>query len=119
MRMGPGTRALRWGLAALLLANACATVPQEAMGGSGQPREQRGPTPGSQEWEHLGRLVRAELESALAQMWGVASEVREVGAVLEFTWWAEGGALTLLSLRRREWGKGQGSTVDRESFTRT
>jgi hypothetical protein len=49
-------------------------------------------------------------------MWGVASEVREVGAVLDFTFWAEGGALTLLSLRRLKWGAERGSALSRESF---
>jgi hypothetical protein len=49
-------------------------------------------------------------------MWGVASEVRELGAALEFTFWAEGGALTLLSLRRLERGGEPGSVLSRESF---
>jgi hypothetical protein len=51
-------------------------------------------------------------------MWGVAGEVREVGAVLEFTFWAEGGAFTQVGLRRPEWGRELGSEVDREAFAR-
>jgi hypothetical protein len=51
-------------------------------------------------------------------MWGVAAGVREVGAVLEFTFWAEGGALTLVSLERREWGVAAGSEVDKAAFAR-
>ncbi len=115
MRQGPGRRALTWGLVALVLLNACATVPRDGTGGSGRP-EQRGPYPGSSEWDSQEEARRAELESALASMWGVASEVREVGAVLEFTFWTEGGAFTLLSLRRREWGGEAGSAVAQESF---
>jgi hypothetical protein len=51
-------------------------------------------------------------------MWGVAGEVKEVGAVLEFTFWVEGGAFTQMGLRRHEWGRALGSGVDRESFAR-
>jgi hypothetical protein len=115
MRQGPGRRALTWGLVALVLLNACATVPREGTGGSGRP-EQRGPSPGSSEWDALEESRQAELESALAEMWGLASEVREVGAELEFTFWTEGGAFTLLSLRRRERGGAAGSAVAQESF---
>jgi hypothetical protein len=67
----------------------------------------------------LEEARRAEIDSALAQIWGVANEVREVGAVLEFTYWVESGALTLLSLRRHAWGSGPGSAVDQESFARS
>jgi hypothetical protein len=67
----------------------------------------------------LEEAWRAEIDSALAQLWGVAREVREVGTVLEFTYWAEGGALTLLSLRRHARGSGLGSAVDQESFARS
>jgi len=116
MRMNPGWRALTWGLVALLLVNGCATVPLEGTGGSGRWVEQRGPRPGSSEWGDLEEARRAEVESALAGMWGVASEVREVGAALEFTFWVEGGAFTLLSLRRPEWGHEPGSVLSRESF---
>ncbi|HYI02899.1 hypothetical protein [Hyalangium sp.] len=116
MRVRRGWRALSWVLVAQLLMNGCATVPQGGTGGSGSPVEQRGPTPGSSQWEELEEARRAELESALAGMWGVASEVREVGAVLEFSYWAEGGAFSLLSLRRPEWGRGLGSVLEQESF---
>jgi hypothetical protein len=51
-------------------------------------------------------------------MWGVAGEVQEVGAVLEFTFWVEGGAFTQMGLRRHEWGRELGSGVARESFAR-
>lgn len=116
MRMNPGCRALSWGLVALLLVNGCVTVPPGGTGGSGKSWGLRGPSTESAEWEALEAARRAEVESALAGMWGVASEVRELGAELDFTFWAEGGALTLLSLRRREWGTERGSALSRESF---
>jgi hypothetical protein len=115
MRLGLERRGPEWALAVLLL-SACATVPA-GTGGSGPPVLQV-PQPGSEEWEELTEARRAEVESALAGMWGVAAGVREVGAVLEFTFWAEGGALTLVSLERREWGGAAGSEVDKVAFAR-
>ncbi len=114
---GVGWRVLCWGLMTVLLLNGCAAAPLQGTGGSGKPAA-RGPLPGSEAWGVLEEARRAEIDSALAQLWGVTSEVREVGAVLEFTYWVESGALTLLSLRRHAWGNGAGSAVDRESFTR-
>jgi hypothetical protein len=118
VREGLRWRALSWVLVAQLLMNGCATVPLAGTGGSGSAVEPRGPMPGSAQWEDLEEARRAEIESALAGMWGVAREVREVGAVLEFTFWVEGGAFTQVSLRRPEWGRELGSGVDRESFAR-
>jgi hypothetical protein len=115
MRLRPEWRALTWALVVLVLLNACATVPQAGTGGSGWP-EAAGPHPGSEESEALEEAREAELESALAAMWGVASEVREVGAVLEFTFWTERGAFTLFSLRRLQPGRDLGSEVAKESF---
>ena len=116
MRLRPERGGLAWALVALLLLNACAAVPA-GTGGSGRP-VLRGAQPGSEEWEDLKEARRAEVESALAGMWGVAAGVREVGAVLEFTFWAEGGALTLVALGRREWGGEAGSAVDKAAFAR-
>jgi hypothetical protein len=118
VRKGLGWRALSWVLVAQLLMNGCATVPLAGTGGSGSAVEPRGPRPGGTQWDELEEARRAELESALTGMWGVASEVREVGAVLEFTFWVEGGAFTQVSLRRPERGREVGSGVDRESFAR-
>src|SRR5262245_18643130 len=102
MRLRPEGKGLAWALVALMSFSACARVPA-GTGGSGR-LILRGPKPGREEWEGWGEARRAEVESALGGMWGVAAGVREVGAVLEFTFWAEGGALTLVSLGRREWG---------------
>jgi len=116
MREGLGWRVLCWGLVTVLLLNGCAAAPLQGTGGGGRPAS-RGPLPGSEAWGMLEDARRAEIDSALAHLWSVASEVREVGAVLEFTYWVESGALTLLSLRRHAWGSGAGSPVDRQSFT--
>ena len=116
MRLGPVGRGVTWALVALLVLNACATVPA-GTGGSGRPVLQR-PQPGSEEWEKLEEARRAEVESALAGMWGVAAGVNEVGAELEFGFWAEGGALTLLWLRRRERGGEAAGPVDKSAFAR-
>jgi len=102
MRLRPERRGMAWALVALLL-SACATVPA-GTGGSGRP-VLRGPPPGSEEWEDLKEARRA-------------AGVREVGAVLEFTFWAEGGALTLVALGRHEWGGEAGSAVDKAAFAR-
>ncbi len=115
--MKPGSRAVTCALTALIAMNGCATTPMEGTGGSGSAGAE-GPVQGSEVWEALEEARRAEVESALAGMWGVASEVREEGAVLEFTFWAQGGAFTLVSLGRPEWGRGLASGVDRASFSR-
>jgi hypothetical protein len=116
MHLGLAGRGLAGALVALMLLNACAAVPA-ATGGSGS-RVLQSPQRGGEEWENLGEARRAEVESALAGMWGVAAGVMEVGAVLEFNFWAEGGALTLLSLRRREWGGEAGGQVNKAAFAR-
>jgi hypothetical protein len=117
MRLKAGWRAVAWGLVAVMVLEGCATVAHEGIGGSGGGGlVSRGPRPGGSEWGALEDARRAELESAIVGMWGVLSEVREVGAELEFTFWAEGGALTLLSLRRRERGGGPGGAIAQEAF---
>jgi hypothetical protein len=118
MSKGLGWRVLTWVLMAQLLVNACATVPLRGTGGSGRPVEPRGPMPGSEQWEELEDARRAELESVLAGMWGVAGEVREVGTVLEFTFWVEGGAFTQMGFWRHTRGRELGDRVDQVSFTR-
>jgi hypothetical protein len=115
MGVGRGWRALAWGLVVVLWMEGCAMGAGPGTGGSGL-RESRGLLLGSAEWDGLEEARSAELEAALDGMWGVAREVREEGAVLEFTFWAEGGAFTLLSVKRREWGSALGSAQDRESF---
>jgi hypothetical protein len=117
MRLKARWRAVAWGLLAVMVLEGCATVAQDGIGGSGEGGlAPRGPRPGNSEWEALEDARRAEIESAVTALWSVVSEVREVGAKLEFTYWAEGGALTLLSLRRGEWGREPGGAIARESF---
>jgi hypothetical protein len=91
MRGDLGWRVLTWGLITVLLLNGCAAVPRQGTGGSGKP-EPRGPLPESEAWAGLEEARRAEINSALLQLWGVTSQVRDVGAVLEFTYWVESGA---------------------------
>jgi hypothetical protein len=50
-------------------------------------------------------------------MWAVASEEEQVGAVLEFTFWVERGAFTLLSQRRGVAGGETGPSAKAEAFT--
>ncbi|MFP2925313.1 hypothetical protein ACLESO_08860 [Pyxidicoccus sp. 3LG] len=45
----------------------------------------------------LEQAASAEAARAVAQVWTVASSVQEVGARVEFTFWAERGALTVVS----------------------
>ncbi len=115
MLKGPGRKALSWVLVAQMLVSGCAT-PLEGTGGSGRFVEPRGLCYPCTRWDDLKEARKAEVESLLAGTWAVASEVRDVGAVLEFTFWVEGGAFTQVGLRRLEWGGALGSEVDRESF---
>jgi hypothetical protein len=98
-------RCLLLGLAAFLL-QACATgagvssglLPPVEWAPEGTPgvvflRESR------REEQALSEARRAEAECALAQVWGLAHGVDEVGARVELRFWAQGGALTLLSHR--------------------
>jgi hypothetical protein len=127
--MRPGwRRAVAMGLA-LLLVQACATVPHEGRGGSSSPGHASFPgeatfvsarrsTPVSgEEWRGEAGARRAEMEGALAHMWAQASGEQRVGAELEFTFWVERGALTLLSQRRRAGGGERGQAARAEAFT--
>jgi hypothetical protein len=96
-------------LAVLLVAQGCATV-----------REEYGSafisSPSANESRAQDRARRAEVEWALSQMWGVARGEEQVGARLEFTFWAKGGALTLLSWRHTATGGAAGQLADEETF---
>jgi hypothetical protein len=63
----------------------------------------------------LSEARRAEVECALAQAWGVARGVEEEGARVELRFWAQGGALTLLSHHTRG-GQGRAEPVEEASF---
>ncbi len=54
----------------------------------------------------------------MAQLWGVASAVKEPGATLEFRFWAHNGALTLESWQRLKVGSGVGRPVSSEDFAK-
>ncbi len=64
------------------------------------------------------RAQSAEAERALNEMWAMASTADLPGAEWEFRYWAQGGALTLLSFRRTEAGAGAASPSDRGAFLR-
>lgn len=96
-------------LAVLLVAQGCTTV-----------REEHGSafisSPSVNDWRAQDGARRAEVEWALTQMWGVARGEEQVGARLEFTFWAEGGALTLLSWRHTTTEGATGQSADGETF---
>lgn len=123
-----------WGQAvamglAMLLAQGCATVPHAGRSGFLPP--ERASFPGeatfvsthrtSSSSEEDGRVDaearRAEVERALARMWEVASGEAQVGTVLEFTFWVERGAFTLLSQRRGAARGETGQPAKAEAFT--
>jgi hypothetical protein len=120
-------RAVAMGLAVLLV-QGCASVPHEGRSGSALPARaafpgeatlvstHRGPPVSEEEWRAEAGERRAEVEWALGHMWEVASGEERVGAELEFTFWVERGALTLLSQWRRE-GRGErGQGARTEAF---
>ncbi|HEX5746855.1 MAG TPA: hypothetical protein VFZ09_11480 [Archangium sp.] len=121
-------RAVAVGLA-VLLAQGCSTVSHTGRSGFSLP--ERASSPGeatfvSTQWSSSSpedrsedaEARRAEVEWALARMWEVASGVEQVGTVLEFTFWVERGAFTLLSQHRSAAGGEKGQPAKAESFTR-
>jgi hypothetical protein len=67
------------------------------------------------EWRHQDEdreARRAEAVSALSGMRGVAGSVQEVGAELVFRFWAQNGALTLLSWKRAARGPSLAENLD-------
>ncbi|HYO54623.1 hypothetical protein [Archangium sp.] len=129
MRHRGGRRAVAVGLAVLLV-QGCASVPHEGRSGSSRPG--RASSPGeatlvSIQWSGAAseedgsgeaEARRAEVEWALERMWAVASGEEQVGTVLEFTFWVERGAFTLLSQRRGAAGGERGQPAKAEDFTR-
>ncbi|PTL78697.1 hypothetical protein DAT35_37130 [Vitiosangium sp. GDMCC 1.1324] len=65
-----------------------------------------------QEGRELEAAREAEMDRAVARMVGLYSEVDEVGAVLTFTFWAEGGALTPVGFLEERGGGRAGRSVD-------
>jgi len=113
----------------VLLVQGCATAPHEHSSGFSLSGAASFPgdvslvsahwsaSPSEEEWRAEPGARRAEVEWALAQMWAVASGEEQVGAVLEFTFWVERGALTLLSHRRGAMGGERGQATREEAFT--
>jgi hypothetical protein len=113
---------------AVLLAQGCATVPHAGRSRFSPPghaassgeatlvstqRRSSSPEDGS---DHV-EARRAEVEWALDRMWEVASGEAQVGTVLEFNFWVDGGAFTLLSQRCRVVRSETGQLVKAEAFT--
>ncbi len=113
---------------AVLVVQGCATVREEHGSAlflrrgtltaeeSPHPIIRHDTTPPIDPRETLGEARRAEVEWALAHMWGLASSEEQVGTSLKLTFWAEGGALTLLSWRRTATGEEEGQPTNREVF---
>jgi hypothetical protein len=92
-------------VAMLLLLQACATV--GAGGGLGRQTEAEVPPPWATRSEQEDEEARkAEAAVAMASMRGVASTVEQIGAELVFRFWAQNGALTMLSWQRTSDGAG-------------
>lgn len=112
----------------VLMVQGCATTRHESGKGFSLPANASFPgavtfvsiesnaSPSPDEWRAEAEARRTEVDWALAQMWAVASGEDRVGTVLEFTFWAERGALTLLSFRGRAAG-GAGQPVQAEAFS--
>ena len=123
VRESAGWKLLLLGLAVLLL-QACATGTL-ASGGLLSPaglvpegahglvffRELRREEPA------LADARRAEVECALAHVWALARGVDGVGARVEVRFWAQGGALTLLSHQSSQ-GHERATKVDEAAFAR-
>jgi hypothetical protein len=118
-------------LAVVLVLQGCATTPpgggrwalHRGTSVPGEPLEKespvrRGPVSKGEEWEALAGARRAEVESTLRQVWGVAQGVEDMGARLEFTFWVEGGALTLMAWKRTAPGMEAGAPTSEEAFAR-
>jgi hypothetical protein len=88
------------------LSTGCATA---GVGGGGWP----GPgLPPDVDAEVLEEGAKAEAARAVAEVWAVASGVREVGARLSFTFWFEHGALTLTEYKASGRGGAWGLEVN-------
>jgi hypothetical protein len=113
---------------AFLLVQGCATVQHQGWSGASLPGHasfpgeatlvstHRSAAASEEEWRAEAGARRAEMEGALAHMWAQASGEQRVGAELEFTFWVERGALTLLSQRYRAGGGEKDQAARAEAF---
>ncbi len=99
-------------LMTVVLSTGCATAGAAAHGwpGPGLPLDV--------DEEVLEEGAAAEATRAVAEVWAVASSVRQVGTRLSFIFWAEHGALTLTDFTAREQRGSLGEAVDEESTRR-
>jgi hypothetical protein len=116
-------RGLLLGLTVLLL-QACAAGPMASGGLLSSGALVPEGTPGvvflrepSRAEPELSAARRAEVECALAEVWGLIRGVDEVGARVELRFWTHGGALTLLS-HRTSGGQGRAEPVDAAAFAK-
>jgi hypothetical protein len=128
-KRGECWRVVAVGLVVLMI-QGCATVRHEPGSGFSLPASASFPgeatfvsvspsaSSSADEWRAEAGARQAEVEWALTQMWAVASGEGQVGSVLEFTFWAERGAFTLLSHRWRGAGGEAGQPAKAEAFTK-
>lgn len=83
---------------------------------AGEARSLAGRPSPAQDEESLQRARQAEVERALREVWAVATTSDRPGTRWEFRYWAEGGALTLLSFRHLEGGEGHAAPLDQKAF---
>ncbi|MFY2560430.1 hypothetical protein ACN469_22655 [Corallococcus terminator] len=96
---------------ALMLLTTGLACTHRGTGGSGRPG-------GSEPFEHE-EARRQEARQVARQVAALAGGVRDVGSRLEFTFWAERGALTLVGYQSLKRGGRAGRAVDREDLQRT
>ncbi|MBN1206681.1 MAG: hypothetical protein JXB05_17490 [Myxococcaceae bacterium] len=97
-------------LAVVVLAAGCVTTGASSLG------TPEGVLPPGVDEEVLEAGAVAEATLALAEVWSVSSDVREVGARLSFTFWSERGALTLMAYSATGRTGPPAQPVDDEAF---
>ncbi|HYO72908.1 MAG TPA: hypothetical protein VEU33_43290 [Archangium sp.] len=114
--MAAGTRVKTWGSGPEGL-----TTPEEVRARARRVEEERAQAlvEAAQREGREPRAAReAEADRALARMVGLCSGVEEVGAVLAFTFWVEGGALTLVGYEEERGAGREGRPVEAQALER-
>ncbi|HYO69762.1 MAG TPA: hypothetical protein VEU33_27170, partial [Archangium sp.] len=97
------------------------TTPEEVRARARRVEEERAQAlveAAQREGRELEAAREAEADRALARMVGLCSEVEEVGAVLAFTFWVEGGALTLVGYEEERGAGREGRPVEAQALER-